>query len=64
MAIAGSLALKKKVRPSAGTFPTHGPLFVVLLLFVVLIVTLLQFFPVITLGPLVEHVLMMAGRTF
>ncbi len=64
MAIAGSLALKKKIRPSAGTFPTHGPLFVVLLLFVVLIVTLLQFFPVITLGPLVEHALMMAGRTF
>ena len=64
MAIAGSLAQKKKVRPSAGTFPTHGPLFVILLLAVVLIVTLLQFFPVITLGPLVEHVLMMTGRTF
>ena len=45
MAIAGSLAHKKKVRPSAGTFPTHGPLFVVILLGVVLIVTLLQFFP-------------------
>ena len=45
MAIAGSLAQKKKVRPSAGTFPTHGPLFVVLLLAVVVIVTLLQFFP-------------------
>jgi K+-transporting ATPase ATPase A chain len=64
MAIAGSLAQKKKVRPSAGTFPTHGPLFVVLLLAVVVIVTLLQFFPVVTLGPLVEHVLMMTGRTF
>jgi len=64
MAIAGSLAQKKKIRASAGTFPTHGPLFVVLLLAVVLIVTLLQFFPVIMLGPLVEHVLMMAGRTF
>jgi potassium-transporting ATPase potassium-binding subunit len=64
MAIAGSLAQKKKVGPSAGTFPTHGPLFVVLLLAVVLIVTLLQFFPVITLGPLVEHVLMDGGRTF
>ena len=64
MAIAGSLAQKKKVRPSAGTFPTHGPLFVVLLLAVVLIVTLLQFFPVITLGPLVEHVLMMTDRAF
>jgi K+-transporting ATPase ATPase A chain len=64
MAIAGSLAQKKKIRASAGTFPTHGPLFVVFLLAVVLIVTLLQFFPVIMLGPLVEHVLMMAGRTF
>ena len=64
MAIAGSLAQKKKVQPSAGTFPTHGLLFVILLLGVVLIVTLLQFFPVITLGPLVEHMLMMAGRTF
>ena len=64
MAIAGSLARKKKIRPSAGTFPTHGPLFVTLLLAVVLIVTLLQFFPVITLGPLLEHVLMENGRTF
>jgi K+-transporting ATPase ATPase A chain len=64
MAIAGSLARKKKIRASAGTFPTHGPLFVTLLLAVVLIVTLLQFFPVITLGPLLEHVLMDSGRTF
>jgi potassium-transporting ATPase potassium-binding subunit len=64
MAIAGSLAQKKKIRPSAGTFPTHGPLFVVLLLAVVLIVTLLQFFPALTLGPIVEHALMVAGRTF
>jgi K+-transporting ATPase ATPase A chain len=64
MAIAGSLAKKKKARPSAGTFPTHGLLFISLLLGVALIVTLLQFFPVITLGPLAEHVLMEAGRTF
>ncbi len=64
MAIAGSLAQKKKIQPSAGTFPTHGPLFVALLLAVVLIVTLLQFFPVITLGPLLEHMLMDSGRTF
>jgi K+-transporting ATPase ATPase A chain len=64
MAIAGSLARKKKIRASAGTFPTHGPLFVTLLLAVVLIVTLLQLFPVITLGPLLEHVLMDSGRTF
>jgi len=64
MTIAGSLAQKKKIRPSAGTFPTHGPLFVVLLLAVMLIVALLQFFPVLILGPMVEHVLMTAGRTF
>ena len=63
MAIAGSLAQKKKIRASAGAFPTHGPLFVVILLSVVLIVTLLQFFPAIMLGPLLENVLMMAGRT-
>jgi K+-transporting ATPase ATPase A chain len=64
MAIAGSLARKKKIGASAGTFPTHGPLFVTLLLAVVLIVTLLQFFPMITLGPMLEHVLMDSGRTF
>jgi K+-transporting ATPase ATPase A chain len=64
MAIGGSLAQKKKIQLSAGTFPTHGPLFVTLLLAVVLIVTLLQFFPMITLGPLLEHVLMDSGRTF
>jgi K+-transporting ATPase ATPase A chain len=64
MAIAGSLAQKKKIRASAGTFPTDGPLFVALLLAVVLIVTLLQFFPAITLGPLLEHVLMESGRTY
>jgi K+-transporting ATPase ATPase A chain len=64
MAIAGSLAKKKKARPSVGTFPTHGLLFISLLLGVALIVTLLQFFPVVTLGPLAEHVLMEAGRTF
>jgi K+-transporting ATPase ATPase A chain len=64
MAIAGSLAQKKKIQLSAGTFLTHGPLFVTLLLAVVLIVTLLQFFPMITLGPMLEHVLMDSGRTF
>ena len=62
MAIAGSLAQKKKVRLSAGTSSPHGLLFVVLLLAVVLTVTLLQFFPFITLGPLAEHALIMGGR--
>ena len=64
VAIAGSLAWKKKIDASAGAFPTDGPLFVTLLLAVVLIVTLLQFFPVITLGPILERVLMDSGRTF
>ena len=64
MAIAGSLSQKAKSKPSAGTFPTHGPLFVVLLLAVVAIVTLLQFFPALVLGPVVEKVLMSAGKVF
>jgi len=64
MAIAGSIAQKKKITPTGGTLPTHGALFVVLLLGVILIVTLLQFLPAITLGPLVEHVLVTAGKEF
>jgi K+-transporting ATPase ATPase A chain len=64
MAIAGSVVRKRKAPLSAGTFPTHGPLFVTLLLGVVLIVTMLQFFPVITLGPVAEHALAASGRTF
>jgi len=63
MAIAGSLA-RKESRSTAGTFPTDGPPFVVLFLAVVLIVTLLQFLPSMTLGPLVEHELMIRGKTF
>ena len=64
MAIAGSLAQKKKVQPSVGAFPTHGPLFVVVLIGVVLIVALLQFFPIVALGPLAEHFMLAAGKTF
>ncbi|MEK8095023.1 potassium-transporting ATPase subunit KdpA [Methylocystis sp. IM3] len=64
MAIAGSLAQKKKVLPSAGTFPTDGAMFVFLLLGVTVIVTLLDFFPAITLGPLVEHLLLSSGKVF
>ena len=64
MAIAGSLAQKKKSRPSAGTFPTDGMLFVLLLLGVTMIVTLLDFFPALTLGPLVEHLLLASGKVF
>ena len=62
LAAAGSLARKKQVPVSAGTFPTHGPLFVVLLVGVVLIVGALTFFPALSLGPVVEHLLMHQGR--
>lgn len=64
MSIAGSLAAKKAVPPSPGTFPVHTPLFVVLLLGVILIVGALTFFPVLSLGPIVEHFLMKAGTLF
>jgi len=62
LAAAGSLAQKKLVPVSAGTFPTHGPLFVVLLVGVVVIVGALTFFPALSLGPVVEHFFMQAGR--
>jgi K+-transporting ATPase ATPase A chain len=64
LAIAGSLAQKKASPPSRGTFPTNGPVFTVLLISIVLIVGALTFFPVLSLGPIVEHFLMLAGRTF
>jgi K+-transporting ATPase ATPase A chain len=62
LAAAGSLAQKKVVPVSAGTFPTHGPLFVTLLVGVVVIVGALTFFPALSLGPIVEHFLMHQGR--
>jgi K+-transporting ATPase ATPase A chain len=64
LAIAGSIAAKKRVPVSAGTFPTDTPLFVGLLIGVILILGGLQFFPALALGPIVEHVLMLAGQTF
>jgi len=64
LALAGSLAAKKKVAPSAGTFPTTGPLFVGLMIGVIVILYLLQYFPALALGPIVEHYLMLAGKTF
>jgi K+-transporting ATPase ATPase A chain len=64
LAIAGSLAQKKTSPPSSGTFPTNGSVFTILLISVVLIVGALTFFPVLSLGPVVEHFLMQAGRTF
>jgi K+-transporting ATPase ATPase A chain len=64
MAIAGNLATKKIVPPSSGTFPVHTPLFVVLLIGVILIVGALTFFPMLSLGPIVEHFLMELGIVF
>src|SRR5215470_6440497 len=64
MAIAGSLALKKSVPPSFGTFPTTGGLFVGLTVGVILIIGGLTFFPALALGPLAEHLAMVAGTTF
>jgi K+-transporting ATPase ATPase A chain len=64
LAIAGSLAQKKASPPSSGTFPTNGPIFTILLISIVLIVGALTFFPVLSLGPIIEHFLMQAGRTF
>jgi K+-transporting ATPase ATPase A chain len=64
VAIAGSLASKKIVPASAGTFPTNGPLFVGLVVGVILIVGGLTFFPALALGPIVEHFAMMAGTLY
>jgi len=64
LAIAGSLASKKAVPTSAGTLPTHGPLFVGLLVATVVVVGALTFFPALSLGPIVEHFLMHEGRLF
>jgi len=64
LALAGFLAEKKIVPESAGTFPVTTPLFVVLLVSVILIVSALTFFPVLSLGPIVEHFLMQTGRLF
>jgi K+-transporting ATPase ATPase A chain len=64
LAIAGNLARKKLVPPSLGTFPVTTPLFTVLLVSVIIIVGALTFFPALSLGPIVEHLLMQAGKTF
>ena len=64
LAIAGSLASKKLVPASAGTFPTDNGLFVVLLIGVILITGGLIYFPALALGPIVEHYLMQDGKLF
>jgi len=64
LAIAGNLAKKKTVPASAGTFPVTTPLFSILLVSVIVIVGALTFFPALSLGPILEHLLMTAGKTF
>jgi K+-transporting ATPase ATPase A chain len=64
LAIAGSLARKKYVPASLGTFPVTTPLFTTLLIGVILIVGALTFFPALSLGPILEHLLMGVGKTF
>ncbi len=64
LAIAGNLGRKKTVPPSLGTFPVTSPLFATLLVSVIVIVGALTFFPVLSLGPIVEHFLMLGGQTF
>jgi K+-transporting ATPase ATPase A chain len=64
LAVAGNLAQKKIVPPSLGTFPVTTPLFTTLLISVIVIVGALTFFPALSLGPIVEHLLMQAGQTF
>jgi K+-transporting ATPase ATPase A chain len=64
LGIAGALVHKKVVPPSAGTFPTDGPLFVGLLIGVIVIVGALTYFPALALGPVVEHFAAQAGNFF
>jgi K+-transporting ATPase ATPase A chain len=64
LAIAGSMAAKKYTPPSAGTFPTDGGLFIGLLVAIVIIVGGLTYFPALALGPIAEHLSMLAGTTY
>jgi K+-transporting ATPase ATPase A chain len=64
LAIAGNLARKKLVPPSPGTFPVHTPLFTVLLVGTIVIVGALTFFPAVSLGPILEHLLLHAGKAY
>jgi K+-transporting ATPase ATPase A chain len=64
LALAGNLAQKKSVPPSPGTFPVNTTLFAVLLVGVIVIVGALTFFPALSLGPVLEHLLLKAGQVF
>ena len=62
LAMAGALAAKKRIAVTSGTLPTHGPLFVTLLIGVVLLVGLLNYVPALALGPIVEHLMLISAR--
>ena len=64
LAIAGSLAAKKLIPVTSGTLPTHGSLFVVLLIGTIVIVGALTYFPALSLGPIVEHFQMLNGKVY
>ena len=64
LAVAGSLATKKIAPPSVGTFPVTTTMFTVLLTSVIVIVSALTFFPALSLGPILEHLLLRAGTSF
>jgi K+-transporting ATPase ATPase A chain len=64
LALAGNLAQKKSVPPSPGTFPVNGGMFTVLLVGVVVILGALTFFPALSLGPILEHLVLQAGQLF
>jgi K+-transporting ATPase ATPase A chain len=64
IAIAGSMARKGQIPISAATLPVASPLFIITVVFVVFIISALAFFPAVTIGPILEHLLMMSGRTF
>jgi K+-transporting ATPase ATPase A chain len=64
LALAGNLAMKKSVPPSPGTFPVNSSLFAVLLVGVIVILSALTFFPALSLGPILEHLVLKAGQVF
>jgi len=64
LSLAGNLASKKSVPPSPGTFPVNTALFAALLVSVILILSALTFFPALSLGPILEHLLLKTGQLF
>jgi K+-transporting ATPase ATPase A chain len=64
LVFAGSIASKKHFRTIAETLPTHRPAFIIWLIFIIIVVGALTFFPVFALGPIIEHILMTQGVTF